>query len=200
MKLLESIKGWNSRAGSLAGRKAGSFRLHVRLRNTNVQLNFSSILIFHEGSLALLFLKEGFQQLLAFPHLLHHGIPKSFVTTVTPNIFFFLGIMQQVRQIYRQKSVSPQPPFWSERQQSPKKDVEVALHPISMSQATGRVTNRHDKGPSPRLCQCPSTGAIPNRDSGHHLHFYKNIRNKKRRIPMNTLFLSIQVINIIEGL
>ena len=44
----EHIKGWDSRVGALGGKTVSSFGLQVRLRTTNVQLNFSRILIFYE--------------------------------------------------------------------------------------------------------------------------------------------------------
>ena len=80
-----------------------------------------------------------------------------------------------------------------------KKDMEVPLYPIFTSQTKERITKRHNKGHATKLCQCPSTGAILNTDSGHYLHFYKNTRNK-RKIPMNASFPLIQVINLIGGL
>ena len=119
---------------------------------------------------------------------------------IIPNIFFFLESWSRSN-----KFTSTNVSFLSSlsevsNSRAQKKDMEVPLQHISTCRTKERITKRHNRGHGTKLCQCPSTGAILNTDSGHYLHFYKNTRNKKRKIPMNASFPLIQVINIIGGL
>ena len=132
--------------------------------------------IFYEGSRILFFLSRRIPTSIGLP------LPPSSWNSISWYQASFSSWNHAAGQINLQVQVCLfSAPFLKWATTEPKRKIWKYPYTPSPPAKLRKGSLRDHKGLGTKLCQCPSTGAIRNTDSGHYLHFYKNTRNKRRK-------------------